>query len=279
MKNPPLNPQWPESCREAWFYDQEEVFGKYTHYGHAYAYENRMATMMGLIREVLNPGASILDLAAAQGNYTLRLAEAGYRMTWNDLRPELADYVRSKWDHGEVHYRSGDAFALDFPEPFDGVVVTEIIEHVAHPDQFLSKAASLVRPGGYVFLSTPNGSYFQNQLPRFSECADPSVYEKGQFKPNSDGHIFLLHSDEWENLALRADLKIDHIGFFNNVITSGYLKTEGLLRCLPRRWIMAQERLSQRMPDHLRHRFLVHTGVRFQRPDPAAARRTTTKAF
>ena len=29
-----------------------------------------------------------------------------------------------------------------------------------------------------------------------SDCVDPSVYESGQFKPDSDGQIFLLHPDE-----------------------------------------------------------------------------------
>lgn len=42
------------------------------------------------------------------------------------------------------------------------VLMTEIIEHVAHPDEFLTRIASLVRPGGWVIITTPNGGYWRN---------------------------------------------------------------------------------------------------------------------
>ena len=40
----------------------------------------------------------MLDLAAGQGNFSLALAERGYRVTWNDLRGDLEGYVRLKLD-------------------------------------------------------------------------------------------------------------------------------------------------------------------------------------
>ncbi len=86
-----------------------------------------------MVRRSAPPGARILDVAAAQGNFTLTLAEPGYEVTWNDLRHELAEYVRLKHEHGVVHYLPGEIFGLDASEPFDVVLATEIVEHVAHP--------------------------------------------------------------------------------------------------------------------------------------------------
>ena len=43
---------------------------------------------MALIEKYLVPGSRIIDIAAAQGNFSLHLAEAGYRVTWNDLRDD-----------------------------------------------------------------------------------------------------------------------------------------------------------------------------------------------
>ncbi len=73
------------------------------------------------------------------------------------------------------------------------ILIAEVIEHVAHPDGFLRNIAQMLKPGGHIVLSTPNSEYFKNDLPRFSDCADPSQYEAIQLKPNSNGHVFLLH--------------------------------------------------------------------------------------
>ena len=108
-----------------------------------------------------------------------------------------------------------------------------MIEHVAHPDQFLAQAAALVRPGGYVVMTTPNGRYLRNTLPKFSECEDAGRYEAVQFRPNSDGHIFLLHPDEIDGLARRAGLDVDALTLFTNPLTSGHMKSEVVLAVLP----------------------------------------------
>src|SRR2546423_4463848 len=261
MKRIQLQPHWPQSWKESFFYDQSEIYGEISHHGYAYAYENRKRETLLLLTEVLPAGARVLDIAAAQGNFSLALAELGFDVTWNDLRAELADYVRQKYERGKIDYAAGNAFELRFPSLFDAVLITEIIEHVAHPDDFLAKAAALVRPGGYIVMTTPNGGYFRNRLPKFSDCAAPTVFESIQFKPNADGHIFLLHVDEIEPLARRAGLTVDEIRLFTNSLTAGYLKTESLLKIMPRGLIGGVERLSQLLPSALKKRALVQMGV------------------
>jgi 2-polyprenyl-3-methyl-5-hydroxy-6-metoxy-1,4-benzoquinol methylase len=168
---------WPRSWQESNFYDRSEIYGEISHHGYAYAYGNRRRETLRLLTEVLAPGARILDVAAAQGNFSLALAELGFDVTWNDLRGELAGYVRLKYERGKITFAPGNAFELAFPSLFDAVLITEIIEHVAHPDDFLAKAAALVRPGGFIVMTTPNGGYFKNKLPKFSVCADPAVFD------------------------------------------------------------------------------------------------------
>jgi len=258
-------PAWPQSWKESYFYDQSEIYGEISHYGYAYAYDNRRRETLRLLTEVLPPGARILDVAAAQGNFSLALAELGFDVTWNDLRAELADYVRLKHERGKIEFAAGNAFELAFPSLFDAVLITEIIEHVAHPDDFLAKAAALVRSGGYIVMTTPNGGYFKNRLPKFSECADPAVFESMQFKPNADGHIFLLHADEIEPLAQRAGLVVEKIALFTNPLTAGHVKTEPLLKVLPRPIVNLAESVSRSLPSALKKKALVQMGVRFRK--------------
>jgi 2-polyprenyl-3-methyl-5-hydroxy-6-metoxy-1,4-benzoquinol methylase len=257
---------WPQSWKDSYAYDREEIYGEISNWGYAYAYENRRRQTLRLLTDVLPVGARILDLAAAQGNFTLALAEMGYEVTWNDLREELADYVRLKHERGQIHFAPGNAFDLRFPSLFDAVLMTEAIEHVAHPDEFLAKAAALVKPGGYIVLTTPNGAYFKNSLPKFSECADRSAYEPDQFKPGAEGHIFLLHPDEIHVLAKPAGLYIEAIELFTNPLTAGHMKSERLLRVLPRRWIEMCENATQHLPASLKEKALVQMAVRFRKP-------------
>jgi 2-polyprenyl-3-methyl-5-hydroxy-6-metoxy-1,4-benzoquinol methylase len=268
MKRIQPEPDWPPSWKESYFYDRSEIYGDISCYGYAYAYENRKRETLRLLTEVLPPGARILDLAAGQGNFSLALAELGFDVTWNDLRAELADYVRMKHERGQIAFAAGNAFELNFPSLFDAVLITEVIEHVAHPDDFLAKAAGLVRPGGYIIMTTPNGGYFKNPLPKFSDCADPSVFESAQFKPNADGHIFLLHADEIEPLAKRAGLRAEKIALLTSPLTAGHVKTESLLKIMPRRMVEIAESASRHLPFSLKNKAFTQIAVRFRKSSP-----------
>lgn len=253
IKQPALQSDWPQSWKDSYHHDINSVWPGGRELGYRRAYHNRVARAMDAVLRTTRPGARVLDLAAAQGNLTIMLAELGYRATWNDLRDDLIDYVRLKTDRTDIEFLSGNLFDLP-PQQigrFDAIVATEIIEHVAHPDRFLAQLASLLAPGGVIVLTSPNGKYFRNDLPRFSDCPDPSLFEAMQFKPDSDGHIFLLHPDEWVALSAMAGLKVVALEFFNNPLTNGHLKTRFILPLLPTALVAGIERLTQGLGPHL----------------------------
>ena len=225
-------------------FDLIEVYGEAARTGYAYGYGERRRHTLELIERVAGAGAHVLDVAAAQGNFTLALAERGYEVTWNDLRSELAEYVRHKHQYGTVYYAPGNA--LELQGEFDLVLMGEVIEHTAHPDEFLVAISRLVKPGGHLVVTTPNGEYFRNTLPRFSDCPDTSVYESMQYRPDADGHIFLLHLDEIKAVAQRAGLEIVEIRNFLNPLTHGHIKLGHVLPLLPPsivHWLEAATRM------------------------------------
>lgn len=266
MKRVVPDASWPASWRYSYPYDLQEIYGQVTSLGYAYAYQNRRRYTLDLLAEVVPAGGRVLDIAAGQGNFSLTLAELGYDVTWNDLRADLADYVRAKYEFGSLSFAPGNAFDLRFPSLFDAVLITEVIEHVAHPDQFLASTARLVRPGGSIIMTTPNGGYLLNHLPKFSDCEDPSLFESVQFGPDADGHLFLLHRDEVEAFALETGLRIERLILFNNPLTCGHLKLRYLLRLLPQRVVSTMERWVQRLPERLSNRLSAQMAVRFRVP-------------
>lgn len=257
---------WPESWRHVYAFDRVELYDDHSNPGHRRAYGNRARHVLEMASSVLRQGDRVLDLAAAQGNYTLWLAERGYDVTWNDLRSDLEGYVRLKWERGTVRYAPGNAFDLRFPDPFDLVLATEIIEHVAHPDEFLRKAATLVRPGGHLLLSTPNGGYVLSDRPRFSETADATQFEAMQFQPDASGHIFLLHEDELPALAVAAGLTVREVRLFTNPLTNGHLKTAALHHVAPGALLDAGEWATRHLPRPFVRRLHTAMAVLLQRP-------------
>lgn len=263
---PTPSPDWPESWTLSHHYDRMEVCGDHPRSGYASAYRARRRATLRMVHRAVDPGATILDLAAAQGNFTLALAEEGYQVTWNDLRANLEGYVRLKWTHGDVRYVPGNILVMDAAQTYDLVLATEVIEHVAHPDVFLGKLATLVRPGGCMVLTTPNGEYCRNRLPRFSDCADPSVFESAQFKPDADGHIFLLHQDEIRTLAAAAGLRVLELDYYASVLTAGHLGLSRILSVLPPQLIDRAERIAEGLPALATRRLLAGCAVLLTRP-------------
>jgi 2-polyprenyl-3-methyl-5-hydroxy-6-metoxy-1,4-benzoquinol methylase len=256
---------WPESWRRSYEHDRLEIYDELDHKGYAYAYANRREHTLRLLEgAALPPGARILDVAAAQGNFTLALAERGYEVTWNDLREDLIDYVQAKHERGSIRFAPGNIFELDFPERFDAVLATEVIEHVAHPDRFLRRLSQLTEPGGCIIVTTPNGGYFRSTLPTFQQIKDPDALESLQFRPDGDGHLFLLTARELCELATAAGLEVDELQLFTNSLTNGHLKLEHALRVMPRGLVNRLENASQRMPAAIASRALIHLGARFR---------------
>lgn len=263
---------WPESWQYSHKFDRLEIWGEDPSNGYARMYKNRRQQVLGALARLCPTPGRILDIAAAAGNFTIGAAALGHHVTWNDFRGELADYVALKAPEGAaIDYVAGNILdqAAVLQGRFDLVLALEVIEHVAHPDQFLRAIGALVRPGGHIILSTPNGGYLMNDLPRFSDFDDPSVFEDVQFKPDADGHIFLLHEDEVRRLSASAGLDLIEHRLFNFPLTCGYLKTGPIARHLPDGLVRAAEGACAILPATLRRKLATASMTILRQPDHA----------
>jgi len=105
-------------------------------------------------------GARVLDLGCGGGLLSEALAEAGADVIAIDLAPDLLKIARL---HGlesgiRVDYRqlSAEALAAECAGSFDAITCMEMLEHVPDPASILHACATLLRPGGRLFVSTLN---------------------------------------------------------------------------------------------------------------------------
>jgi glycosyltransferase involved in cell wall biosynthesis len=105
----------------------------------------------------------ILDIGAHDGYISRWLADQFPDATIDGLElhpPAVAAFNRRMQGRGVCRQGSAqDAPVLFDPESYDAVVLFEVIEHVPDVDELLQACEAMVRPGGLVFVSTPDGTF------------------------------------------------------------------------------------------------------------------------
>ncbi len=101
---------------------------------------------------------SVLDVGCGGGYITQALSEAGFAATGVDhsmlaVRAAVAKALKG----GGGRYSVADAHRLPYAnETFDGVVLSEVLEHVKDPGVVLAEAARVLGPGGVMVVTGPN---------------------------------------------------------------------------------------------------------------------------
>ncbi|KLJ02081.1 bifunctional 2-polyprenyl-6-hydroxyphenol methylase/3-demethylubiquinol 3-O-methyltransferase UbiG [Luteimonas sp. FCS-9] len=105
-------------------------------------------------------GADVLDVGCGGGLLSEAMARVGAKVTGIDLAEDLVKVARL---HGlesgvQADYRvqSVEALAAERPASYDVVTCMEMLEHVPDPAAILRACATLLRPGGHLFVSTLN---------------------------------------------------------------------------------------------------------------------------
>ena len=105
-------------------------------------------------------GARALDVGCGGGLLSEALSHHGARVTGIDLAPGMVEVARLHAAEAglQVDYRVAPAeeLAVSDAPSFDVITCMEMLEHVPQPAHMLATLASLVRPGGSVFVSTLN---------------------------------------------------------------------------------------------------------------------------
>lgn len=111
--------------------------------------------VLELVKRYFPENSRIADLAAGQGAFSIRLRDLGHEIT-------AIDGYSDAWKVADIQLQIQNLdseFAADIvadDNKYDAVIAIEIIEHLENPFRFARECAKLLKPGGLLFLTSPN---------------------------------------------------------------------------------------------------------------------------
>lgn len=164
----------------------------------------------------LEKGARILDCGAAYGALMDAAREEGWEPYGIELAAEAAAAIGAKFGADRIYSGPFEQarFATLGEAAFDAVFMCDFIEHVRDPLSVLRKTASLLRPGGRLVVTTPNGSSF-------------TARAMGASWPHSKvEHLYFFDPHNLGLLLDRVGMKVERARRAKKVLDLEYLRSQ-----------------------------------------------------
>ena len=103
--------------------------------------------------------AAVLEVGAAEGQHSCRLAARGVPVTALEPSPEMLARAAQRQHEGNLRFPlvCGIAEALPFPDAtFDRVLCESVIDHLAHPPRALAEMRRVLKPDGRLLVGFVN---------------------------------------------------------------------------------------------------------------------------
>jgi cyclopropane-fatty-acyl-phospholipid synthase len=166
----------------------------------------------------LLPGDTVLDIGCGWGGFLRFAAEQGVRGTGITLSKHqhafVTEMIRKKGYTAEVRFQ--DFFSFEPDEPFNGVVMSGVIEDLSDYHLVMQRLPRYLRPGGRVYLDFATtrkrfdtssfitkyiwpGTFRLVYMPEFMEAVDRSPFEVvGVYRDRHNYHLWSKHGyDRW----------------------------------------------------------------------------------
>jgi ubiquinone/menaquinone biosynthesis C-methylase UbiE len=145
------------------------------------SHEDASSPWYQLVREYIGDvaGLRVLEVACGRGGFVRQLARAGASVTGCDFSSAALHTASSKLFLREAPPLAalvqGDAQSLPFADSsFDLVVSCETIEHLPQVQTAIAEMYRVTRPGGKLFLTTPNYFNFMGLYEIYARFRHPA---------------------------------------------------------------------------------------------------------
>lgn len=188
------------------------------------------------------PRGRILDLGCNIGTFVRAARERGWQATGVDINPVAVEYGRRT--HG-LDLLTIDQLEVAGLDDFDVIHSSDTVEHFPDPVRSMSYFVSKCRPGGTVFVSTPNYDSALCKLLQLKPTEHVFLFNKPSlfylFNKLSLGIVDSFYFDRYRNLsAMFESTTFDHVAPLKAIFKAVHqIKPELMLRLEGRENIVA----------------------------------------
>ena len=163
-----FNPQ-PSDDELARIYNADYFLGSNTEKSSQAVREIKQATARLYLSEISRycgpDSGRLLEIGCGDGDFLVTAQAAGWRVTGVDYSATACEKARQRLKNGEVFCGELQSARLE-AEQFDLCVISDVIEHVRSPMDFLKEIHRLLKPGGALFITTPSIGSWSARLMR-----------------------------------------------------------------------------------------------------------------
>ena len=122
------------------------------------------AQILGDLETYLRP-SRLLDVGCAMGHFMVEARNRGWEVSGVECSPYASEYGRNRWGLA-VRQACNLRDAALTANQFDACVLIEVAEHLPHPKETFSEVFRVLKPGGILYVTTPNFASFRSLLQR-----------------------------------------------------------------------------------------------------------------
>lgn len=107
----------------------------------------------------------VLDIGCNVGYFAKPISELGIEYVGIDNSPACIEHAKQRYS--QAQFIEGDAeYLLNFfqKKSFDGIIASEVIEHVINPERFLLGIYEVLKPNGKLILTSQNSNGIQLRI-------------------------------------------------------------------------------------------------------------------
>lgn len=160
---------------------------------------HRYAMVVDIVRN-----KTVLDIACGEGYGAALMASSAASVVGADADAGTIAEAAKKYRQPNLNFQQADITSLPFKDAsFDAIVCFETLEHVAEHDAVLTELKRVLKPDGFLIISTPNREEYSDKR-EFSNPFHVKELTVEEFKQLIQHHF--THSSFWLQECLLASI-------------------------------------------------------------------------
>jgi len=200
-------------------------------------------------------GARVAEIGCGSGYGAARLAASVGQVDAFDQNPRAIAWARAHYRAANLRYLHEGTDPSPSPAGYDAVVCFQVLEHLERPEPFLERLRELLRPGGTLFLTTPN---------RVTSAGE-NIYHLHEYEPEELATLLRARFAAVTLLGITGGEGFRAYQTARRAAMQRYLRWDplGMRRLVPRRWLAAvYPRLARAVRERARPQAVVASVVR-----------------